>query len=322
MSAVLNYEQIATQWKPAGNRDTQFLTIAGLSVLFCLLLGFVLSSIELPQEKRTAEQEIPKRIADFILEQEQQQPKVEPRPLPKPLPKPKPVEKKEVKVEKKRESKVDKPITKEQKEARDKAKESGLLALSSELADLVDTSNIDSMVKGKLRTSDGGNKVKSDLDSSIVTKGVSKGSGGIDSGKYGDSTVASTKLSAQELLKINQTLIAQKNTKGKDIESDSAADDGTYRSEEEISLVFDQNKSKLYSVYNRERRKNPGLKGKIVLELTISPDGKVASIRILSSELQNPALEQRLVSRIKQFRFSADKTKPITVTYPIEFLPS
>lgn len=322
MSAALSYEQIAMQWKPASSRDIQFLTIAGLSILFCLLLGFVLSTISLPDENRAAQQEVPKRIADFILEQEQQQPKVEPKPIPKPLPKPKPIEKKEAKVEKKRESKVDKPITKEQKEARDKAKDSGLLALSSELADLVDTSNIDSMVKGELRNGNGAGKVKSTLDSSVVTKGASKGSGGIDAGKFGDSKVAATKLTAQELLEINQTLIAQKNQKGSALEDESDVVDGTHRSEEEISIVFDQNKSKLYSVYNRERRKNPGLKGKIVLEMTITPDGKVASVKVLSSELKNPSLEQRLISRIKQFRFSADKTKSITVTYPIEFLPS
>lgn len=322
MSAALNYEQIALQWKPASNRDIQFLTIAGLSILVCLLIGLILSTIDLPEESRNTQQEIPKRIADFILEKEQQQPKVEPKPTPKPLPKPKPIEKKEVKVEKKRESKVDKPITKEQKEARDKAKDSGLLALSSELADLVDTSNIDSMVKSELRSANGAGQTKSTLDSSVITKGASKGSGGVDTGKYGDSKVATTKLTAQELLEINQTLIAQKNQKRSAQENASDLADGTHRSEEEISIVFDQNKSKLYSVYNRERRKNPGLKGKIILEMTITPDGKVASVKVLSSELKNPSLEQRLISRIKQFRFSADKTKSITVTYPIEFLPS
>ena len=322
MSAVLNYEQIALQWKPASNRDTQFLAIATLSILLCLLLGVALSSIELPEEVREPTQVIPKRIADFISERELTQPKLEPKPLPKPLPKPEPLEKKEIKVEKKRESKIDKPITKQQEEARDRAKESGLLALSSELADLVDTSHLETMVKGAVKKGDGASQIKASLDSSSITKGAATGSGGVDSGKYGDAQIATAKLSAQELIEINQTLIAQKANKGKVGEKDSKLSDGLSRSEEEISLVFDQNKSKLYSVYNRERRKNPSLKGKIVLEITISPRGEVASIKIISSELQNPALEQRLLARIKQFKFSADKTKAITVTYPIEFLPS
>ena len=94
------------------------------------------------------------------------------------------------------------------------------------------------------------------------------------------------------------------------------------RAEEDITVVFDKNKSKLYSIYNRARRKNPGLKGKIVLEMTILPSSKVSAIKMLSSELQDKKLEKRLMGRIKLFNFGARNVEAITVTYPIEFLPS
>ncbi|MCK4708418.1 MAG: energy transducer TonB, partial [Gammaproteobacteria bacterium] len=94
------------------------------------------------------------------------------------------------------------------------------------------------------------------------------------------------------------------------------------RAEEGITIVFDQHKSQLYTIYNRARRKNPGLKGKIVLEITVAPSGKVTKIRVISNQLNDSKLETRLVKRIKQFNFGAQLVEEITVTYPIEFLPS
>jgi TonB family protein len=86
--------------------------------------------------------------------------------------------------------------------------------------------------------------------------------------------------------------------------------------------VFDKNKGSLYSLYERERRNTQGLQGKIVLQLTISPAGDVLDVKIISSELNSPELESRILSRVKNFKFNIDTTKDITVTYPIEFLPA
>ena len=47
------------------------------------------------------------------------------------------------------------------------------------------------------------------------------------------------------------------------------------RSEEEIALVFDRNKGAIYSIYTRALRDKPDLQGKLVLELTISPQGEI-----------------------------------------------
>ncbi len=85
---------------------------------------------------------------------------------------------------------------------------------------------------------------------------------------------------------------------------------------------MDKNKSKLHSLYRRARRSHPGLKGKIVLEITIAPSGKVLKVRIKSSELNDPKLESRLVARIKRFDFGSYSVQKVTVTFSIEFLPS
>ncbi|WP_196137622.1 AgmX/PglI C-terminal domain-containing protein [Aliikangiella sp. G2MR2-5] len=320
MAVALEYNELALAWDPASRGERRFLLIAFICLIVFLAIGWRLSSIKVPVEERK-EQIVPKRIAEFILEREKEQPKVEPKPEPKPLPKPEPVEKVKPKVTKKREVKSEIPLNDKQKKARDKAQESGLLALSSELADLVDTSKIDSMISKKV-TSSGGANIKAQLDSTVLSINATKGSGGINASKYGDARVSSTTISAQELVKINQRLIAEQSSGASSQETERVENSGNFRSEEEVSLVFDQNKGKLYSIYNRERRKSPGLKGKIVLEITINPNGKVSFIRIISSELNNPKLEQSLLARIKQFKFSSDKEEPITITYPIEFLPS
>lgn len=74
-------------------------------------------------------------------------------------------------------------------------------------------------------------------------------------------------------------------------------------------MVFDRNRGSIYSIYNHVLRKNPGLKGKIVLRLTISPSGKVTFCELVSSELADPVLGEKITSRIELFDSGA-KTFP------------
>jgi len=59
-----------------------------------------------------------------------------------------------------------------------------------------------------------------------------------------------------------------------------------------------------------------------VLELTIASDGSVSRCEVVSSELNDPELERKLVARIKLFRFEAKDVGTITVTKPIDFFPA
>jgi TonB family protein len=94
------------------------------------------------------------------------------------------------------------------------------------------------------------------------------------------------------------------------------------RSIEEIKIVFERNKGAIYAIYNRALREEPSLQGKVVLELKIAPAGQVIDLRIVSSELKSPDLERKLLARIKQFDFGAKDVDAITVTWPVDFLPS
>lgn len=317
--SVIYYEQLALNWSPDSKDSKRFKLIAAITVISMMLAGLIISSIDVPEPERVARNVVPERIANFIIEKKKPEPKiVKPKPKPKPVVKPK--KKPQVKKLPKKDSK--KPLTKTQKKARAKAEESGLLALGNELADLMDTSDIDLMVGGKVKASSASATTASSANKQLLMAGASKGSGGVDAGEY-TTTVGKTRLSQREITQVKQSLLSEdvvaktSNTKVK-----SKPRTAGLRAEEDITIVFDQNKGKLYSIYNRARRKNPNLKGKIVLQISIAPSGKVTSISIVSSELNDPKLESRLLSRIKQFNFGAKKVEKITVTYPIEFLPS
>jgi len=94
------------------------------------------------------------------------------------------------------------------------------------------------------------------------------------------------------------------------------------RSIEEIKLVFERNKGAIYALYNRALREEPGLQGKVVLELKIAPSGEVLECRIASSELNAAELERKLLARIRQFEFGAKEVEQMVVTWPVDFLPS
>jgi TonB family protein len=94
------------------------------------------------------------------------------------------------------------------------------------------------------------------------------------------------------------------------------------RSPEEIELVFDRNKGAIYALYSRALRERPELQGKMVLEFTIAPSGEVTACRVVSSELNDPELERRIVARVRLIRFEARDVESITTTKPIEFFPA
>jgi outer membrane biosynthesis protein TonB len=94
------------------------------------------------------------------------------------------------------------------------------------------------------------------------------------------------------------------------------------RSIEEIKLVFERNKGAIYSMYQRALRDDPTLQGKVVLELKIAPSGEVLACRVLSSELKNADLENKLRARVQGFDFGAKDVAEIVVSWPVDFLPS
>jgi TonB family protein len=59
-----------------------------------------------------------------------------------------------------------------------------------------------------------------------------------------------------------------------------------------------------------------------VLEFTIAPSGEVTACRVVSSELNDPELERKIVARVKAIRFPARDVETMSTTKPIEFFPA
>jgi protein TonB len=94
------------------------------------------------------------------------------------------------------------------------------------------------------------------------------------------------------------------------------------RGSEEIALVFTKNKGAIDAMYARALRDNPALQGKVVIELTIAPSGDITTARIVSSELNEPEFEAKLLARIRLFKFEAKDVATLTATKPIDFFPA
>jgi hypothetical protein len=97
---------------------------------------------------------------------------------------------------------------------------------------------------------------------------------------------------------------------------------GPGRTDEEIQIVFDRHKAQLYRLYNLELRRDPTLQGKMILRLTIEPDGSVSLCQLHGSNMNAPDLAAQVVERVKAFNFGAKVVPPVTIIYPIDFLPT
>lgn len=309
MAEVLTYERLALEWSPEQKTDHRFNLLSAVFIICALLAAIIITSIDLPKEERRARTVVPERVAKFIL-QKQKPKQVRPKPIPQA----------KIRLKPKRKEIDKKPLTKKQKKARKKAADSGLLALGNELSDLIDTKSINSMV-GKRLSRQTTARQQAAVNTKVLTDNVTEGSGALAMANA-PTVVGNTKLSEHERLAVRQSITASESAGRSDASRNKGYRGEGLRSEEDIAIVMDQNKSQLHSLYRRARRTNPGLKGKIVLVMTILPSGQVSKIEIRSSELNDPRLEARLIARIKRFNFGARGVEKVTVTYPIEFLPS
>lgn len=94
------------------------------------------------------------------------------------------------------------------------------------------------------------------------------------------------------------------------------------RSLKEVQWIFDRDKGGFSALFNSVARKTPGmLGGKIVVSLTIAPDGSVTRCELISSSFHSAELDQLIVARVKQLNFGAKSVPVFTYSaYPINFL--
>ena len=298
---------------------------AVMFIILCLasILAYLVATWDIPKQDQVEFIRIPERIARLLMEKAALSP-------------PAAIKKKKPEEEIKPTETVDaKSTVEKEKVARKVAEKTGLLAFKTDFAEIMDVSS----------------DFKLGKQAAIITKksaGYRSNGGGNGGGNSGRSLVTSSiNLTTADTLNtsVQRTEISNDNSlkkvafshiegminKETGSESISEARDQQQkrqsakpaRGDEEIQLVFDRYKDSLYRIYNRELRKKPLLRGKLVLRLTIEASGVVSSCIIDSSDLAAAELEKKIIARVLRFNFGEKPgAAALTILYPIDFLPA
>jgi periplasmic protein TonB len=298
------YRKYDLPWEGDPDAVRRFRRLLALGLGLFVVMGIVVPLLHLPEPKEAAAQAVPERLARLMAEEkpkppppkpvEEPKPKAKPEPTPKPVPPP-----------------VDRTA-----EARKKAEQS-LNRVRDELADL--RRDLARDLPTQTRNLTGAVGADSRAERSLIASKAGSGSAGVQSTSssrgYG-SGAGSLTGHATTAVSSNVASIAADNKATRTGNSGKVA-----RSQEEVELEFDRNKGAIYALYSRALRDRPELQGKMVLEYTIAPSGEVIACRVVSSELNDPELERKIVARVRQIRFAAHDVENITITKPIEFFP-
>ena len=316
----------ATHWDYESNAERRYRRITTTLILLYLIVGILIPFIHLVglQEgggdagKRYA-QLLKQPKAPVAAKQEEPAPAPENKPTPEP---PKP----QKQTQPKPTPSPPPPSQAVQLEhARQIAQRSGLLAMSKDLADLrspVITAP-DSASRQSANLSAGGAGAASAADAAAFSATAGNASGGITTNTAGtaDHRASGTRLDQRRTATVESPIGF-----GRDKSRPGQGGDRQFagRTLEEIQLTFDRSKSAFYAIFNRAMRENANMgAGKIVVSLTIAPDGSVTSCTLVSSTFGDAALENKVIERVKLLNFGPKDVPTFTYpNYPINFLPS
>lgn len=290
-----------------------FIAMAVSTVLFVIMQFLPLMDV---QEKKL--EEVAPRLAKLIIEK-QAQPKPPPpipKPIPKEKPKPKPkTEKKPIPKPKPKTAPKPKP---DRTEVAKKQAQRQMQVVEDALADLREF-DVASLDKNKPITSGAAAATNTTNTTAIIAARAKEGSGGINTSSLSRATGGGD-LAGRQTTNVQSSIGSGGGVKG----TRSGGGSGlASRPNEEVELVFQRNKGRFNSLYQRALRSDPSLQGKVVVKLKIAPSGKVIDCRVVSSDLKNPELEKKIVDRILLFQFKPlNNVDTLEVTYPLDFLPT
>jgi protein TonB len=291
------YRRYELPWSPSEEMERRFRLI-----LRNLVIAFAIIAVIIPflprREHVVNTESLPERVVQLVLEPP-------PPPPPPPPPKPeKPLEKAPVTA---------KPVP--PVDARVKASKSGLLASMDDLAALRDI-NLDKLAKNQPKTTDPGDVTE--VTRSLITSKAGGTSGGISAPTSSGLAAGGGSLNGIRTAQVKDPTLAT----GSQGSTRAGGSGKASRGADEIALVFTRNKGAIDAMYARALRDNPALQGKVVIELTIAPSGDITAARVISSDLNDPEFESKLLARIRLFKFEAKDVATLTATKPIDFFPA
>jgi protein TonB len=296
----------SSPWPESLQEDHRFRWILLQTLTVCFLLGVVTSYVRIPLPDIDLEEALPPRHVQLLV------------PKPRTVNLPSPQAPTVVTTPPKPRAEPEKPpVVVPPETPRQKAARSGVLAMGDALGELRASTpkTGTTLARGNAVA-----RVNSDLQQpSTLSASVSKGSGGVQ----GD--IAHQSVLGEAGLPERQDTGAQGRgrlagaTTGDQL---SSGPPGVARSHDEIQELLDRNKGAMYTLYNRELRVDASLQGKLVMSITIAPEGNVTRCIIVSSDLGSPSLERQLIALVSSIDFgNLPGVAEVTTRIPVEFFP-
>lgn len=317
----VGYHAQVMPWARGGEEDQRFRKSLGSSLAASLAVALLASMIAIPIAERSTVNELPERMAKLVRQERPLPPPVEPvqepvmaeeePPEPDVVEEPPPQELPES-IEEPKLAQTTAPSTKEQ------VKTKGILAFRDSFANranLQPTARLGSQA----RVSNAGEDSVGRPERLMVSTSAPGSSGGINLSDYSrDFGGGGPGMEGVQLSRVASSIGGNEGA-SRPLSGGAMAG----RTDEEIQIVFDRYKAALYRLYNRELRKDPTLRGQLVLQLTIQPDGSVSICQLHSSSMEAPVLADQVVQRVLTFDFGAkEDIAAMTIIYPIDFLPA
>lgn len=309
-------------WTRGNEEDKRFRKSLLSSLAVSVLLALIIGSIAIPIVKRDQVIKVPDRVAKLV-QQIRAQPQPEPEPIfEKELPEPEP----EKLAETPPEEVVPEPINEHavadnvKVDTKEQVKSKGILAFRDSFASRASL-RPGAQLGSKARFSNAGENAIGRPARAMVTSNAPGSSGGINLADISRDIGGG----GQGIDGVQVSRVSSSIGTGGSGTSNRPRSGGVFagRTDEEIQIVFDRYKSSLYRLYNRELRKDPTLRGQIILKLTIEPDGTVSFCVTQSSDMNAPVLAEQVVERVIGFDFGAkEDIVAVTIIYPIDFLPA
>jgi len=340
------YRAMIMPWTKEVESERHFRRAVLVALIICFVFGFLIPLIKVPiPDRSVVVVKIPERLVKLVKKE-----------LPKPAPRPKPVPK-QAQEEPKQAQKESKPKPGQKKPdqppkggssakkptklasgggktsaARKRVQHVGVLKFKNAFKDLMKETSVAKLgtearlsnksprVKGKAvaRRSLVAMQAKGGYSGGISNAGVSRnvGNGNVD--RIGGGGNGRGDGSGVGWVRVESAIADLE-------ESSRPLSDGLAmgRTDEEIQIVFDRYKAALYRIYNKQLRKDPTLRGKILLRIGIETSGAVSMCKVESTDLASSELVAKIVERIKRFNFGPKEgVLKMTILYPIDFLPA
>jgi len=339
------YRTMIMPWTKQAESEKIFRRAVLVALLLCFFFGSVIPLVKVPiPDRSVAQVEIPERLAMLVK-------KEPPKPAPQPKPEPKKLDETKPAPEPEKPEKATKgggePAPEPKKVAggggspgaRKKAESVGVLAFKNTFKDLMKETPVarlgtearltkdslqpagQAVAHRSLVSMQGQGGTSGGISNFGVSRNVGSGGGGGGGGGYGigmGGGYGSGDGTGSGFAKVKSAIAGR-------AEAPRPLSDGpgVGRTDEEIQIVFDRYKATLYRIYNTELRRDPTLRGKILLRISIESGGEVSLCKVESTDLGSPSLVAQIVERVKRFNFGSKEGVPkTTILYPIDFLPA